>query len=225
MHTLLRVIVGSRAYGLDNELSDTDYATVFAYPTDALLSLQMPDGTEQPPNLVGEGQDSGVWEVKKFMQMALSGNPTVLETLWTDTVVEASPFGESLRALRHYFLSRKVIGAYGGYATQQAQKLERKYLAEGEMTYAMWKHLAHMCRLMIAGTHAVRTGEILVRLPEEDRNTVLRIKRGLCERSWAMRRFEKYRTTFELAVPTTVLPAKPDIAQINRLLLDIRHAF
>jgi hypothetical protein len=226
---LLTVVVGSKAYGLDNDQSDTDLATIFAMPTDHLLSLQSMPGTEQPPDRSGEGQDSGQWEVKKFMQMALSGNPTVLETLWAPMVTQQNQFGQTLRFHRRKFLSRKVIGAYAGYASQQAAKLERKYIQEGGMDYPMWKHLSHMCRLMIAGAHVVSTGEILVEIPAAYRQILLDIKHGDehlgISRRGSMDFFGTLQAEFETAIEHCVLPEKPDLKPLNDLLLEIRHAY
>jgi hypothetical protein len=118
-----------------------------------------------------------------------------------------------------------VIGAYHGYATQQAAKLERKYIEQGETTYQMRKHLCHMCRLMLAGAHVVTTGEIMVTAPDASRQALLDIKSGVTGRQQAMDYFTLLQQEFERAVQCCRLPDKPALAPLNDLLLAIRHAY
>lgn len=221
MNTLLKVVVGSKAYGLDNDQSDTDTATIFALPTEAILSISQPKGTEQVSEDEG---DTTSWEVQRFIKLAISGNPTVLETLWTPPL-EMNEFGIRLRDIRQSFLSRRVIGSYAGYAKQQASKLERKYVDAGEMNYQMQKHLSHMLRLVIAGTHVVIYNEVLVEVPKEYKEFLLGVKRGTVSRQSAMELFNSLSRIFERAIEGCSLPQKPDLETINTLLLEIRRYY
>ena len=84
-------VVGSRAYGLETEDSDTDMRGVFVVPSEMQWSLfGAPDQFED-----GEAQ-SCHWELQKFLTMALKANPNVLECLYSPLVEKVTPVGEAL---------------------------------------------------------------------------------------------------------------------------------
>ncbi|GGQ60590.1 hypothetical protein GCM10010166_32790 [Couchioplanes caeruleus subsp. azureus] len=117
-HTVLAVVVGSRAYGLDGPDSDHDRRGVFAAPTRAFWHLDKP-----PTHLDGPREEQFSWEIERFCTLALQANPTVLEVLWTPLVEHATPDGHELRAARTAFLSRKVAQTYGAYARDQLKRV------------------------------------------------------------------------------------------------------
>jgi uncharacterized protein len=70
-HIIYRCIIGSRAYGLDNEASDTDlHWSLFGIP-------------EQLEN---EARQECYWELQKFLMLALKANPNILECLYSPLV-------------------------------------------------------------------------------------------------------------------------------------------
>ncbi|MEM9700937.1 MAG: nucleotidyltransferase domain-containing protein, partial [Planctomycetota bacterium] len=71
---ILRVVIGSRAYGLDDEHSDEDRRGVFLPLASQHWSL---DGV--PEVLRDDAIEWMAWELQKFLRLALKGNPTVLE--------------------------------------------------------------------------------------------------------------------------------------------------
>ena len=111
-HTFYRCIMGSRAYGLDDEKSDTDYRGVYLPPADLHWSL---DGV--PDQLEREETQEHYWEVQRFLVLALKSNPTVLETLYSPLIVQQTELGEELLRLRDCFLSKLVYQTYNGYVT------------------------------------------------------------------------------------------------------------
>src|SRR5687768_7516501 len=115
---ILRCVVGSRAYGLDREESDTDRRGVFLPPAELHWSLGgVPDRVAGP-----DGQDC-YWELKAFLLLALEATPNVLEVLYTPLVEHASPLGRELVQMRSCFLSKLAYRSYGGYAESQGKKL------------------------------------------------------------------------------------------------------
>lgn len=77
-HTILAVVVGSRAYGLNTPGSDRDRRGVYAAPTRSFWHLDKP-----PSHLDGPAAEQFSWEVERFCTLALQANPTVLEVLWS----------------------------------------------------------------------------------------------------------------------------------------------
>src|SRR5690606_21577327 len=98
---ILRCVVGSRAYGLEDEASDTDYRGIYLPPAERHWSLYgVPDQIERPAT------QEQYWELQRFLVLALKANPTVLECLYTPLVEHATPLAQELRAMRDAFLSR-----------------------------------------------------------------------------------------------------------------------
>ena len=74
---LLLGLVGSRAYGLDNEESDYDYRGIYVGFTAHVLSVTRkpkPVLTSNVPN------DCVVYEVEKFLSLAFANNPMHVNT-------------------------------------------------------------------------------------------------------------------------------------------------
>ena len=81
---IYRCIIGSRAYGLDNEASDIDRRGIYLPPANLHWSLfGVPEQLER-------GEEA-YWEIQKFIALALKGNPNILECLHTPLVEYAAP--------------------------------------------------------------------------------------------------------------------------------------
>jgi uncharacterized protein len=117
---ILRVLCGSRAYGLDTPESDTDSRGVCIPPPRLLLGLSSFEQHESP------GCDHVVYSLQKFARLALAGNPNIIETLFTDRsdVLFIDAFGERLVAARERMLSRRVGERFMGYALAQRKRIE-----------------------------------------------------------------------------------------------------
>ena len=74
-------MVGSRAYGLAGPDSDTDRRGVYAAPAHLFWRLDKP-----PTHVDGPLDEQVSWEVERCCVLALQGNPTVLEALWSPLV-------------------------------------------------------------------------------------------------------------------------------------------
>lgn len=214
-YVILRVVTGSRAFGLSTPESDEDRRGIYLPPATWHWSLKKPP--EQVESIV-DGIDTIDWEIEKYLTQALKGNPTILETLWSPLVLFATELGEELISLRKCFLSRRLIATYSGYSQNQFHLMERKARA-GEPFRV--KHAMHLIRLLHSGLHAARTGEILVDVGEY-RDELLAIRRGL--RSWdeiAARRAE-LDAEFRAAFDDSVLPESPDTARVDEFLIEAR---
>jgi len=164
MHTLLRGIVGSTAYGLNGPNSDIDRLGVFAYDTYRLFNMSPP-----PDSMVTTNPDITMHEVSKAAKLLLSCNPTVTEILWLpgDLYEFKAPLGDELIGLRHAFLSaKKVKDAYMGYATQQFKRLlnrgDGKFDSDTGNRTA--KHARHLKRLVTQGLELYTTNNLIIRL-------------------------------------------------------------
>lgn len=212
-HTILSVVVGSRAYGLDTADSDTDRRGVFVAPTELFWRLDKP-----PAHLDGPLPEQFSWEVERFCSLALEANPTVLECLWSPLVEKTTGTGEELRALRPAFLSRKAHRTFLRYAERQFQRSSSRG-SEG----VRWKHIMHLLRLLLSGRHLVETGELLVDVtPYRDR--LLAVRRG--EVPWTEVTAWRGELTAGLdgALADSPLPEAPDRAAVEDFLVSVRRS-
>jgi len=209
-----RCIVGSRAYGLDTDESDTDLRGVYLAPPEMQWSLF---GT--PEQFEDNEAQTCYWELQKFIIMALKANPNVLECLYSPLVDKMTPTGEGLLALRESFLSQMIFQTFNGYALSQFKKLEQDLRNQGAFR---WKHAMHLLRLLLTGAGTLRERRVPVKV-EAHRDRLLAVKRG--EISWAeinAWRQELHRD-FEKALAETKLPERPDYEAVNSFLITTRR--
>ena len=211
---ILRSVVGSRAYGLDGPGSDTDRRGVFLPPAEAHWSL-----AGVPEQVGRDDTQEAYWELRKFLVLALKSNPTALEVLYSPHVEFATPLGEELLGLRDRFLSKLVYQTCGGYVASQFKKLCADERNHGRVR---WKHAAHLVRLLLAGTGALRGGGFPVAAGEH--TDLLRAIRG-GERPLTevdALRLELHRT-FDAAFASSPLPDRPDTAAADAFLRKARR--
>ncbi|WP_127500960.1 nucleotidyltransferase domain-containing protein [Actinoplanes solisilvae] len=213
-HTILGVVVGSRAYGLSGPSSDHDRRGVFAAPTRLFWSLDKP-----PTHLDGPLPEQFSWEIERFCTLALQANPTVLEVLWSPIVEQVTPLGSRLLSARDAFLSRKAASTYGEYARDQLNRVDARRARTGETN---WKQAMHMIRLLTAGAHVLRTGSVLVDVTPL-RTRLLDIRNGSIPwqsvTAWAA----SLREELSSALAASPLPESPDRDTIDQLLHAVRE--
>ena len=213
-HVIYRCVVGSRAYGLSGDDSDTDLRGVYLAPAELQWSLfGVPEQLEDKEN------EECYWELQKFIQLALKANPNILECLYTPLVEHATPLARELLAMREKFLSKLAYQTYNGYVLSQFRKLEQDLRTRGEIK---WKHAMHLVRMLLSGVHLLKHRAVLVDVGEH-RDALLAVKRG--ERAWEdvnAWRLE-LRKQFDAAFQQTELPERPDYHAANDFLVRARR--
>jgi predicted nucleotidyltransferase len=211
---IYRCVIGSQAYGLAGEDSDTDRRGIYLPPADLHWSLY-----GVPDQLENDATQEAYWEIQKFLVLALKANPNVLECLYTPMVEKATPLAERLLAMRAVFLSRLVYQTYNGYVLSQFKKMQADLRNQGQVK---WKHVMHLIRLLLSGIQIMRDGVVPVQV-EEHRDKLLAIRRN--EMPWE--EVENWRKSlhqeFNAVSERTHLPERPDYEQANILLIDARR--
>lgn len=212
---IYQCVVGSRAYGLDEEGSDVDQRGIYLPPADLHWSLY-----GVPEQLEDEEKQQCYWELQKFLTLALKGNPNILECLYTPLVESATPLAEELLAMRSIFLSKLIYQTYNGYVMSQFHKLEHHLKNYGTIK---WKHAMHLIRLLLSGIIALDEGYIPVRV-EAYRDRLLSIRRE--ENSWVeVNEWRKrLHQQFDAAYENTSLPNRPDYERANQFLIYARRS-
>jgi predicted nucleotidyltransferase len=214
-YVIYRCIVGSRAYGLDDDESDTDRRGIYLPPAELHWSLY-----GVPEQLDYNATEEVYWEAQKFVTLALKANPNILECLYTPLVDHATPLAKELLDIRPKFLSKMVYQTYNGYVISQFKKLQADLRNKGEIK---WKHVMHLLRLLLAGITVLREAHVPVHVGDH-RERLLAIKRGEitfddCE-SWR----RSLHGQFDDALTQTKLPERPDYEAANAWLLRARRS-
>ena len=214
---IYRCQVGSKAYGLAEDDADDDLRGIYLPP--ARLHWSLYDLPEQIESQAAD-RDEMYWELEKFFWLALKAIPNVLETLWTPLVLHASPLAHKVRAAREAFLSQHIFKTYSGYVLSQFRRMANAVRTGG--VYKP-KHAMHLVRLLLSGTHALETGEILVDVSRH-RADLLRIKRGKIPFEGVKEQALELERAFQAAFERTRLPEQPDFARVNDLLIEARRS-
>ncbi|AUX46984.1 hypothetical protein SOCE26_084950 [Sorangium cellulosum] len=131
---VLEAVVGSRAWGLANEGSDTDRRGVFALPFLWTAGLADP-----PRDLVSADGSSAYWEIEKAIRQALRADPNTLELLFVPTAEPRDSIGAWLLEARDAFVSSAIYGSFGRYALSQLKRLSQAHrLAEHRERVLDW---------------------------------------------------------------------------------------
>lgn len=173
MKIILKALVGSRAHGLATPESDVDVRGVFVAPTSQIVLEPLQGKVSDTSWMEGEIDDTA-YEIGKFLKMATSSNPSVLEILGSPEYLELTEEGERLRELLpHLWSAKGVRDAFGGYAHNQVKKMmENK---DGRR----WSYAKHYIRTLLMGINLLETDELTMVVPPRWRGTLLDIRDGV----------------------------------------------
>ncbi|MFI8438773.1 DNA polymerase beta superfamily protein [Streptomyces sp. NPDC079020] len=214
-HTIYSCVMGSRAFGLATDGSDTDRRGVFLAPTPLFWRFEKP-----PTHVEGPADEQFSWELERFCELALRANPNVLECLHSPLVERIDDTGRELLALRGAFLSRVAHRTFVRYARGQRGKLDADVRQYGA---PRWKHAMHLLRLLASCRDLLRTGELTIEVGDA-REELLAVKRG--EVPWAEveTRMNRLADESDEAAARSPLPAGPDRARVEDFLVRTRRA-
>ncbi|WP_047153112.1 nucleotidyltransferase domain-containing protein [Aneurinibacillus tyrosinisolvens] len=227
---IYHVVTGSTSYGLTINTSDRDEKAVVLLPLSYHLSLDKEWETQ-----VGHHPDIEYHSLKKFMNLAASQNPTILEMLYTEAefVLFTSPLFNRIRDNRQIFLSQNCFYSFGGYARNQLVRLkgglDKAMLidisAPPPSVGKLEKHAMHLVRLLTMGCEILETGAMQVHRTQ-DRPLLLSIRNG--EKSWEdiFELAYSLEKRLEAALAHTALPQHVEREKIQELYSEIilRHA-
>lgn len=214
-HVIYSCIVGSRAYGLDIEGSDTDRRGIYLPPAQLHWSLY-----GVPEQIENTETEECYWEVQKFLLLALKANPNVLECLFTPLTEIVTHTAQELLDNRKAFLSKLIYQTYNGYVLSQFRKIETDIKQHGE---PKWKHVMHLIRLLLSGISALKEGQVIVEVSEH-KNALMNIRAGAMPIEeidcWRI----KLHKEFDNAYETTKLPERPDYTWADQFLIKARQS-
>lgn len=111
-------IVGSQAYGIATPTSDVDKKGVFIQPLEDILKRGYIEQVSDEKN------DTTFYEIKRFLNLLRSNNPTVLEllNLPKDCILHKDPIFDKVLEKKNQFITKTCRMSFGGYAVQQIKK-------------------------------------------------------------------------------------------------------
>lgn len=114
---LFETIIGSQAYGTQTPTSDVDKKFVYILPMENIMGIGY---VEQ----INVNKDYTGWEIKRFLELMSSNNPTVLELLNSpeDCIVHKHPLFDLILEHKEEFITKICKDSFGGYARQQIKK-------------------------------------------------------------------------------------------------------
>lgn len=119
---LYEYVRGSHLYSTNVETSDEDQGGIYIMPNDCITGL----GLDYQSEIKDASNDKCIWELGRFLELALSSNPTVLEALFVpdDKVIYEHPIVKEIRSRRDEFVTKKCFAPFGGYAVSQIKKAQ-----------------------------------------------------------------------------------------------------
>lgn len=115
---LYKVIAGSRAYGLELPISDTDIRGIYLQPNEYRLGNGYLEQVNDKKN------DIVFYELNRFINLLANNNPNIIENLFVpkDKILIFDDRIKPLYENRDKFLTKKIKYTFGGYAISQIKK-------------------------------------------------------------------------------------------------------
>ena len=218
LNVCLLGLQGSRGQGFPvKDDADYDYRGVFIGKNEELLSLNKPKDTIEIGKPAKDGEAEFVFhEVEKFFRLASKGNPSIILLFYVPKYNIKTGIGDEIVKNRDLFLSEKAIrNAFGGYALSQILYLKRR--TKFKKSRQIGKHLKHCFRLFDQGQELLETGNITMPLKDPQKYLKIAEERDVDK---LVRLFEERDKEFRDC--KSVLPEKPNLYLIDKLLLKIR---
>lgn len=213
---IFKTLTGSRLYGYHRANSDYDYRGVFLAPIDQILGLTRLQETQKQmiTSTDHETSDNVFYELRKFCNLALKGNPNILEIIFAQQEHWRSvdPYWVPFYVDRHAFLSKQLYAPYHGFMVSEIKKLEKNYDQKGA---------ANAWRLGIQAVQILETGTFNPTLEPIDAQTMRAIREGSIPQETML---TALRFTLETELPQALshskLPEKPNTNLVSQLCIE-----
>lgn len=214
-------------------------------PIDAALGIHAPfeqfiyrtaaerEGRHDAPSQGGD-LDLTIYSLRKYVRLAVKGNPTILLLLFapTDLLTQCDARGSRLRELVPFIISRQAGKAFLGYLQAQRQRMlgEKGNGGHGrpraELTRKFGfdtKYAMHMCRLALQGVELMNTGRIQLPMPEPDRSWLMAVRLGQIDQQEVLTRTGELERELKDLVTDAPIQEHPDEAPVQEWMLKMYY--
>lgn len=147
-------VSGAHLYGFHSPDSDYDLRGMHVTPLREIVRLSPPDETVELMDKSGTTEvDIVTHDIRKYFKLLLGRNGYVLEQVYSPLVVHSTPEFEELRAIARSAITKHHRHHYRGFAERQWQLV----IKNAKPTV---KGMLYTYRVLLAGTHLMRTGEV-----------------------------------------------------------------
>jgi predicted nucleotidyltransferase len=231
--TILRVQVGSGLHGTAIQgQDDRDEMGICVEPPEYVVGLSrfeqyifrtQPEGHRSGPGDL----DLIVYSLRKWVRLALQGNPTVLLPMFVpeSEIVECTDLGRELRANPEIVLSRAAGMRFIGYLrAQRAGMLGTSRHTNRPELIAKYgfdaKYAMHMVRLGVQGVELMETGRITLPVPEPWLTWLRELRQGRHTKDEALAAADELEAKLTKLLDSSPLPQRPDHERANRWLIE-----
>jgi predicted nucleotidyltransferase len=218
--------------GEEQSTDDIDVAGVYFAPREHYIGIMNDSPLYKAGLELKEGKYDGVfYELRKYIKMCITSNPTALAYLWTKQehqIIDTDVFG-LLVGERNLFLTKRVYKSFVEYAKQQFKLMTKieKFGYMGAKRSKLSKNLgydyinaAHVLRLLIMCRETLTTRRLEV-YREADAEMFKNVKRGY----WSLYDIEKTTKRLfleaESAYNKCTLPDDVDYKKVNDLVMTL----
>jgi hypothetical protein len=237
---IFRCLVGSGVHGISVAAQDDrDEMGVCIEPPEYVIGLRKFEQYEWHSawertgglaNRSGPGDlDVTVYSLRKYMRLALAGNPTVLLPLFVpdDAIVTVTPLGKELRGMAPLIASKQAGHRFLGYLDAQRRSLlsrdgKGRDVTRPELIEAYGfdtKFCAHMVRLGLQGVELLATGRVSLPVPEPHRTWLRELRTGQHSMDEALEAAARCEQRIKHLLETSGLPEHPDYAAADEWLV------
>jgi predicted nucleotidyltransferase len=228
------VEAGSTAHAISVGSDDLDFTVVRVEPFHELVvgnprrqSMMLrtkPGGARSEPGDI----DLQVYTLRKFVNLAAAGNPSVLMILFAPKayrlIDDEFPAGEIAELTK----SRRAAAAYRGYMEKQIERWigsrGQKNVKRPELEAAHGydtKYAAHTIRLGVQGVEYLSTGALTLPMPEAVATRIRDVRGGVLSEGEALEWARQLEVELESAAQQSQLPDRPNPVAIERFLSEM----
>lgn len=225
------VEAGSTAHAISVGSDDLDFTVVRIESFDELVvgnprrqSMMLrtkPDGVRSEPGDI----DLQVYTLRKFVNLAAAGNPSVLMILFAPRSYRLIDDRFPASEIAELTQSRRAAAAYRGYMEKQIERWigsrGQKNVKRPELEAAHGydtKYAAHTIRLGVQGVEYLSTGVLTLPMPEAIATRIRDVRSGVLSEGEALDWARQLEVELEAAAEQSQLPERPDMVRIERFL-------
>lgn len=239
--TILRGLVGSTVHGLNIQdgIEDRDEMGVCIEPIERVAGLHEfeqfiyrsaaeREGNHNARSKAGD-LDLTIYSLRKYMRLALKGNPTILTLLFVPNseCVTLTRAGTELQELAVTIVSKRAGECFLGYMQAQKQRLMgERGGRHGTRPELLGKHgydtkyAVHILRLGYQGAELMTTGKLELPIADEPRDFMLNVRRGNVPLQEVMTRAGELERELKDLLKFSPLPDHPDEAKAEAWVVE-----